>query len=45
MFFFASLLTGLMSLLAFGFVWAKQGDATSDGTLEGRGFLPISKGH
>ena len=39
LFFFASLLTGFMSLLAFGFVWAKQRGATSDGAQKTQGFL------
>src|SRR5208283_341374 len=39
LFFFASLVTGLMSLLAFGFVWAKQRGSTSDGAQKTRGFL------
>jgi demethylmenaquinone methyltransferase/2-methoxy-6-polyprenyl-1,4-benzoquinol methylase len=39
LFFFASLLTGLMSLLAFGFVWAKQRGATPDGAQKAEGFL------
>jgi SAM-dependent methyltransferase len=38
-FFFASLLTGLMSLLAFGFVLAKQRGTTSDGAGKTQGFL------
>ena len=39
LFFFASLLTGFMSLLAFGFVWAKQRGATPDGAQKTQGFL------
>ena len=39
LFFLASLLTGFMSLLAFGFVWAKQKDATPDGAQKTQGFL------
>jgi ubiquinone/menaquinone biosynthesis C-methylase UbiE len=39
LFFLASLLTGIMSLLAFGFVWAKQKNATSDSAQKTQGFL------
>ena len=39
LFFLASLLTGLMSLLAFGFVLAKQRCVTSDGAQKTQGFL------
>jgi len=39
LFFMASLLTGFMSFLAFGFVWAKQRGAAQDGLRKTRGFL------
>ena len=39
LFSFASLLTGLMSLLAFGFIWAKQREATLKGAQKTEGFL------
>jgi len=43
LFFLASLLTGFMSLLAFGFVWARQSGATSRSTQKARGYLADKK--
>ncbi len=39
LFFFASLLTGFMSFIAFSYVWAKQKGAASDGTQKTQGLL------
>ena len=39
LFFMASLLTGFMSFLAFGFVWAKQRGATQGGARKTQGYL------
>jgi demethylmenaquinone methyltransferase/2-methoxy-6-polyprenyl-1,4-benzoquinol methylase len=39
LFFMASLLTGFMSLMAFGFIWAKQKDAPPERAQKTLGFL------